>query len=70
MTTISVPLTPELAKFVEEATKSSGLTKSDIMRQALTLYAEEQAINAVLRAEREVSVGKLLRGTPRRILRK
>jgi Arc/MetJ-type ribon-helix-helix transcriptional regulator len=70
MTTLSVPLTPELAKFIEEATKSSGLTKSDIMRQALTLYAEEQAITAVLRAEQEVSVGKLLRGTPRRILLK
>ena len=70
MTTLSVPLTPELAKFVEEATKSSGLTKADIMRQALTLYAEEQAISAVLRAEHEVSVGKLLRGTPRGILLK
>ncbi len=70
MTTLSVPLTPELAKFVDDAVKSSGLTKSDIMRQALTFYAEEQAINAVFRAEREVSDGKLLRGTPREILLK
>ncbi len=53
MTTLSVPLTPELAKFVEEATKSSGLTKSDIMRQALTLYAEEQAVRKVLIAASE-----------------
>ena len=53
MTTISVPLTPELAKFVEEATKSSGLTKSDIMRQALTLYVEEQAVRKVLLAMSE-----------------
>lgn len=53
MTTLSVPLTPELAKFVEEATKSSGLTKSDIMRQALTLYAEEQAVRKVLLAASE-----------------
>jgi len=56
MTTISVPLTPELAKFVEEATKSSGLTKSDIMRQALTLYAEEQAVRKVLLAASEPSL--------------
>ena len=56
MTTISVPLTPELAKFVEEATKSSGLTKSDIMRQALTLYAEEQAVRKVLLAQSEPSL--------------
>ena len=48
-----MPLTPELAKFVEEATKSSGLTKSDIMRQALTLYAEEQAVRKVLLAASE-----------------
>lgn len=53
MTTLSVPLTPELAKFVEEATKSSGLTKTDIMRQALTLYAEELAVRKVLIAASE-----------------
>ncbi len=53
MTTLSVPLTPELAKFIEEATKSSGLTKSDIMRQALTFYAEEQAVRKVLLASME-----------------
>lgn len=56
MTTLSVPLTPELAKFVEEATKSSGLTKSDIMRQALTLYAEEQSVRKVLLAQSEPSL--------------
>lgn len=53
MTTLSVPLTPELAKFIEEVTKSSGLTKSDIMRQALTFYAEEQAVRKVLLASME-----------------
>ena len=53
MTTLSVPLTPELATFVEEAAKSSGLTKADIMRQALTLYAEEQAVRKVLIAANE-----------------
>ncbi len=56
MTTLSVPLTPELAKFVDEATKSSGLTKADIMRQALTLYAEEQAVRKVLLARSEPSL--------------
>ncbi|MEZ4194823.1 MAG: ribbon-helix-helix protein, CopG family [Candidatus Paceibacterota bacterium] len=55
MSTISVPLTPELSKYIEEATKSSGLTKSDIMRQALTLYAEEQAVRKVLLAVSEPS---------------
>jgi len=53
MTTLSVPLSPELATFVEEAAKSSGLTKTDIMRQALTLYAEEQAVRKILIAASE-----------------
>lgn len=56
MTTLSVPLTPELAKFVEETTKSSGLTKADVMRQALILYAEEQAVRKVLIAANEPSL--------------
>ncbi len=67
MTTLSVPLTPELAKFVEEATKSSGLTKSDIMRQALTLYAEEQAVRKVLLAQSEPSLDGDLRDLMKKI---
>ncbi len=67
MTTLSVPLTPELAKFVEEATKSSGLTKSDIMRQALTLYAEEQAVRKVLLAQNEPSLDGDLRQLMKKI---
>ncbi len=57
MTTISVPLTPELATFINETVKGTGLTKSDIMRQALTLYAEEQAVRKVLLAASEPSLG-------------
>ncbi|OIP77739.1 MAG: hypothetical protein AUK16_01270 [Parcubacteria group bacterium CG2_30_44_11] len=56
MTTVSVPLTPKLAKFVEDITKDTGLTKSDIMRQALTLYAEELAVREVLLASSEPSL--------------
>ncbi len=56
MTTLSVPLTPELSKYIEEAAKSTGLTKSDIMRQALTMYAEEQAIRKILLARAEPSL--------------
>ena len=67
MTTLSVPLTPELAKFVEEAVKSSGLTKSDIMRQALTLYAEEQAVRKVILAQNEPSLDGDLRELMKKI---
>jgi molybdenum cofactor biosynthesis enzyme MoaA len=33
--------------------KETGLTRSDIVRQALTLYAEEQAVRKVLLAQAE-----------------
>ena len=56
MTTLSVPLTPELTRFVEELTRTTGRTKADVMRQALTLYAEEQAIQRVLLATHEPSL--------------
>jgi molybdenum cofactor biosynthesis enzyme MoaA len=56
MTTLSVPLTPELAQFVEDSAKSSGLTKADIMRQALIRYAEDEAVRKVLRAAEEPSL--------------
>lgn len=68
MTTLSVPLTPELAKFVEEATKSSGLTKSDIMRQALMFYAEEQAVRKVLLATSEPTLHGDLRELVKKIV--
>jgi len=56
MTTLSVPLTPELAKFIEETTKQTGATKADIMRQALKLYAEESAVRKILLASSEPSL--------------
>jgi len=56
MSTLSVPLTPELTKFVEETTKKTGKTKADIMRQALTMYAEEMAVRKILTATNEPSL--------------
>ncbi len=56
MSTLSVPLTPELTKFVEETTKKTGATKADIMRQALTMYAEEMAVRKILAATNEPSL--------------
>jgi len=56
MTTISVPLSPELAQFVEETVKATGLSKSDVIRNALRLYAEEEAVRKVLLAAAEPSL--------------
>lgn len=56
MTTLSVPLTPDLAKFVDETTRKTGTTKADVMRQALKLYAEEMAVRNIILASTEPSL--------------
>ncbi len=53
MTTLSIPLSPELALFVEKTIQETGLTRADIVRQALKLYAEEQAVRKILLASSE-----------------
>ena len=71
MSTISVPLTPELEEKIESLEKSGvGANKADVMRKALSRLSEEEAINAVLQAEKELSEGKVLRGDLREIAKK
>ncbi len=70
MTTISVPLTAEAEKALNELTEMTGANRVAVIRNALKYYHEEEAINAVLRAEHEVAIGKMLRGTPREVLLK
>lgn len=56
MTTLSIPLTTELAEFVEKTKKETGQTRADIVRQAIKLYAEEIAVRKVLLASAETSL--------------
>ncbi len=53
MSTLSIPLTPELEKFVQDTVAESGLTKADVVRQAIKHYASELAVQRVLRAAQE-----------------
>lgn len=53
MSTLSIPLTPELEKFVLDTVAESGLTKADVVRQAIKHYARELAVQRVLRAAQE-----------------
>jgi Arc/MetJ-type ribon-helix-helix transcriptional regulator len=63
MATISVPLSPKLQESLDAlVTGGTGSSRADVMRRALERLAEEEAINAVLQAEREVAEGKILRG--------
>ena len=56
MTTLSIPLTAELAEFVEKTKNETGQTRADIVRQAIKFYAEEQAVRKVLLASAEPSL--------------
>jgi len=54
MTTLSVPLTKELETRLEELVKNGvGENKASVMRKALKRLAEEEAVERVLRAQRE-----------------
>lgn len=69
MATISVPLSAELQERLDSLVSDGvGANRADVMRRALESLAEQEAINAVLKAEREVTQGKILRGSIRDIL--
>jgi putative addiction module CopG family antidote len=54
MSTISVPLTPDLERFIDQMVKSGeAANKADVVRKALRRMSEEEAVEAVLRAEKE-----------------
>ena len=51
MTTISVPLSPELMKALQHLIDQGVATnKADVLRKALKFYSEQQAVEDVLRA--------------------
>ena len=69
MTTVSAPLNKEAeARLDELVANAVAPNRAAVMRKALDNLAEDEAIGAVLRAQREVSAGKVLRGDAREIL--
>jgi Arc/MetJ-type ribon-helix-helix transcriptional regulator len=67
MTTLSIPISSELEAFINSLIKSGRASnKADAVRRALTHFAEEQAVNAVLEAQREPS----LKGDIRDLMKK
>ena len=54
MATLSVPLTKNLEEFIEHEVRAGRAeNKAAVVRKALRLLVEEEAIAAVLKAERE-----------------
>ena len=71
MTTISVPLSPTQQKHLDDLVdKGVGSSRAGVIRKALDKLIEEEAINGVLEAERELSLGRGLRGDIRKLLKK
>lgn len=69
MTTISVPIPSALELFIDEMVRRGiAPNKAEVVRQALVRYAEDQAVEAVLRAQQEFRDGKEIRGDLRKIL--
>ena len=68
MSTLSVPLTPELEKFINNQVKSGRASnKADVVRRALTRLSEDEAVEMILRAQKEIADGKGLRGDLRKL---
>lgn len=67
MSTLSVPLNKNLEEIVNSFVKSGyAPNKAEVMRKALIFLAEEEAVQDVLRAERE----PILRGDLRELAKK
>lgn len=63
MSTLSVPLTPELEKAVQKIVKAGiASNKAEAVRMAIKFFSEEQAVQDVLKSQKEAREGKLLSG--------
>ena len=67
MSTLSVPLNKDLEEIVNSFVKKGyAPNKAEVMRKALIFLAEEEAVQDVLRAEKE----PILRGDLRELIKK
>ena len=63
MSLLTVPLTTELAKRIDNLVDEGVITnKADFARRALEFYIEDLAVLKVLQAEQEIKEGKGLSG--------
>ncbi|MCB9808978.1 hypothetical protein H6776_01120 [Candidatus Nomurabacteria bacterium] len=58
MSTISVPLTPELEEFIEQQLRENRFSnKAELVRRALYEFSEQLAIRDVIEAQQEARSG-------------
>ena len=71
MSTLSVPLTPQLEEFINSQVKSGrAANKADLVRRALRSLSEEEAVQEVLLAQKEIREGKGLSGDLRELMKR
>ncbi len=71
MTTLSIPINGKLEEFINRMVKDGkGANKADVVRRALREYEENEALENILRAEREFAQGKGLKGDLRELMKK
>lgn len=68
MTTISVPLNPQVEQDLSELVEITGANRVAVIRKAIEMYREEEAIQDILQSQREISEGKIIRGDLRKLL--
>lgn len=70
MSTLSVPLTPALELEINKLVKSGfASNKAAVVRRAIEKLAEDEAVNAVLLAQKEIKEGKGLTGDLRELMK-
>ena len=71
MSTLSIPVTAEQEAFIEAYIKAGNAdNKAEVVRKALNRFAEDEAVNVVLQAEKELGEGKALYGDLRELMKK
>ena len=71
MSTISVPLSPHLEEELNKLVASGyGSNKADVVRRAITKVSEDEAVQNILRAQKEISLGLGLTGDLRELAKK
>lgn len=67
---LSVSLTPELEKFIEDEVSSGEFeSKGQLIKKALRKFEEELVISRILKASAEAKEGKVLRGDLKELLK-
>ena len=71
MTTISVPITSEQEKFINDLVRSGkAANKAHAVRYAIQRLAEDETFASLQRSLKESRDGKVLYGDPRKLIKK